>query len=76
VTSQSPNPAAIRYLIVADGDFGPMTSKTANAIVRYQADRVVAVMDRRLAGRILGASIGGSTDVMAPAFVAKLRAAP
>ena len=40
----------LRYLIIADGDFGPMTSKTANAIVRYQPERVVAVLDRRLAG--------------------------
>ena len=48
----------IRYLIVADGDFGPMTSKTANAIVRYQPDRVVAVLDRRLAGRTAGDVLG------------------
>jgi uncharacterized NAD-dependent epimerase/dehydratase family protein len=67
VTSQSPDPMAIRYLIVADGEFGPMTSKTANAIVRYQPDRVVAVMDRRLAGRtvqdVLG--FGGAIPVVA-----------
>ncbi len=48
----------IRYLIVADGDFGPMTSKTANAIVRYQPDQVVAVLDRRLAGRTVGDVLG------------------
>jgi uncharacterized NAD-dependent epimerase/dehydratase family protein len=57
----------IRYLILADGDFGPMTSKTANAIVRYQPDRVAAVMDRRLAGRtvqdVLG--FGGAIPVVA-----------
>jgi len=55
-----------RYLILADGDFGPMTSKTANAIVRYQPERVVAVLDRRLAGRtvqdVLG--FGGAIPVV------------
>jgi uncharacterized NAD-dependent epimerase/dehydratase family protein len=57
---------SLRYLIIADGDFGPMTSKTANAIVRYQPERVVAVLDRRLAGRtvqdVLG--FGGAIPVV------------
>jgi uncharacterized NAD-dependent epimerase/dehydratase family protein len=55
-----------RYLILADGAFGPMTSKTANAIIRYQPDRVVAVVDRGSAGRtveeVLG--FGGETPVV------------
>lgn len=48
----------IRYIVVADGDFGPMTSKTANAIIRYQPERVVAVLDRRLAGRTVVEVLG------------------
>ena len=56
-----------RHLILADGDFGPMTSKTANSIIRYQADRVVAVLDRKHAGKtaqdVLG--FGGSIPVVA-----------
>ena len=56
----------IRYLILADGDFGPMSSKTANAIIRFQPERVVAVLDRRLAGQtvhqVLG--FGGSIPVV------------
>jgi uncharacterized NAD-dependent epimerase/dehydratase family protein len=55
-----------RYLIIADGDFGPMTSKTANAIIRYQPDRVVGVLDRQHAGKtvqdVLG--FGGSIPVV------------
>ena len=55
-----------RYLIIADGDFGPMTSKTANSIIRYQPERTVAVLDRQHAGRtvqeILG--FGGSIPVV------------
>jgi uncharacterized NAD-dependent epimerase/dehydratase family protein len=55
-----------RYLIIADGDFGPMTSKTANSIVRYRPARVAGVLDRRLAGKtvqdVLG--FGGATPVL------------
>lgn len=58
---------APKYLILADGDFGPMTSKTANSVIRYQPDRVVAVLDRRLAGQVseqvLG--FGGNIPVVA-----------
>lgn len=43
-----------------------MTSKTANSIIRYQPDRVVAVLDRQLAGKsvqdVLG--FGGNTPVV------------
>lgn len=56
-----------RHLIVADGDFGPMTSKTANSVIRYQPDRVVAVLDREHAGKtvrqVLG--FGGEIPVVA-----------
>lgn len=58
--------SSVRHLIIADGDFGPMTSKTANSIVRYQPDRVVAVLDRRFAGKtvqdVLG--FGGAIPVV------------
>ncbi|MGH7630671.1 MAG: DUF1611 domain-containing protein [Gemmatimonadales bacterium] len=50
--------ATPRYLIVADGDFGPMSSKTANAIIRYQPDRVVGVLDREHAGRMVQDVLG------------------
>jgi len=54
------------YLIVADGDFGPMTSKTANSVIRYRPERVVAVLDRQHAGRtvqdVLG--FGGAIPVV------------
>ncbi|MDX2192574.1 MAG: DUF1611 domain-containing protein [Gemmatimonadales bacterium] len=39
-----------RFLVVADGEFGPMTSKTANSIIRYRPKQVVAVLDRKTAG--------------------------
>ncbi len=55
-----------RFLILADGDFGPMTSKTANSVIRYRPQQVVGVLDRELAGRtaqdVLG--FGGAIPVV------------
>ena len=57
---------APRFLIVADGDFAPMTSKTANSVIRYLPDRTVGVLDRQQAGKtvqdVLG--FGGSIPVV------------
>jgi len=55
-----------RFLILADGDFGPMTSKTANSVLRFQPERVVAVLDRSQAGRTVESVLGfgGSTPVV------------
>lgn len=56
-----------RYLILADGNFHPLESKTANSVIRYQADRVVGVLDRRMAGKtaqdVLG--FGGAIPIVA-----------
>lgn len=58
--------SAPRHLILADGEFAPLTSKTANSIIRFQPDRVVAVLDRRHAGKtsqdVIGA--GGGIPVV------------
>jgi uncharacterized NAD-dependent epimerase/dehydratase family protein len=55
-----------RVLILADGEFGPLTSKTANSVIRYLPDRVVAVVDRGHRGRtvqdVLG--FGGAVPVV------------
>src|SRR2546421_11418815 len=57
---------APRFLIVADGGFGPMTAKTANSVIRYLPDRTVAVLDRQHAGEtvrdVLG--FGGTIPVV------------
>ncbi|HEX3850096.1 MAG TPA: DUF1611 domain-containing protein, partial [Polyangiaceae bacterium] len=47
-----------RYLLLADGDFGPMTSKTANSIIRFHPDRVTAVLDREFAGQTVQNVLG------------------
>ncbi|HEX2189244.1 MAG TPA: DUF1611 domain-containing protein [Longimicrobiaceae bacterium] len=55
-----------RYVVVAEGQFGPLTSKTANSAVRFIPDRVVCVLDGTQAGRtvqeVLG--FGGPTPVV------------
>ena len=57
---------APRFLIVADGDFAAMTSKTANSVIRYLPDRTVGVLDRQQAGKtvqdVLG--FGGAIPVV------------
>jgi uncharacterized NAD-dependent epimerase/dehydratase family protein len=49
---------APRFLIVADGDFAPMTSKTANSVIRYLPDRTVGVLDRQQAGKTVQEVLG------------------
>ena len=55
--------SALRYLILADHDFGIMTSKTANAVIRYHPSRVVAVLDRALIGRTSQQVLGFGGDI-------------
>ena len=50
--------AAPRFLIIADGDFTPMTSKTANSVIRYLPDRTVGVLDRQQAGKTVQQVLG------------------
>ncbi|HXI20739.1 MAG TPA: DUF1611 domain-containing protein [Gemmatimonadales bacterium] len=54
---------AARFLILADGEFGPLTSKTANSVIRYLPDRIAAVMDRRTAGRTVNQVLGFGGDI-------------
>ena len=46
------------FLILADGDFSPMTSKTANSVIRYLPERVVGVVDRVNAGKTVQQVLG------------------
>jgi len=59
-------PRAHRFLIIADGQFGPLTSKTANSCIRYFPERIAGVFDRVEAGKtaqdVLG--FGGAIPVV------------
>ena len=60
------DPRQHRFLIVADGQFGPLSSKTANSCIRYLPERIVGVFDRAAAGKtaqdVLG--FGGAIPVV------------
>jgi uncharacterized NAD-dependent epimerase/dehydratase family protein len=55
-----------RYLIIAEGAFGPESSKTANSAIRYLPERIVGVLDSQAPGRtsqeVLG--FGGAIPVV------------
>jgi uncharacterized NAD-dependent epimerase/dehydratase family protein len=55
--------SSYRYLVVADGQFGPLTSKTANSAVRFIPDRIVGVLDRRAAGSTVHDVLGFGGDI-------------
>lgn len=46
-----PQPAQRRLLILAEGELGPHTAKTAFGVIRYGRDDVIAVLDSTNAGR-------------------------
>src|SRR5207245_7965649 len=47
-----------RFLIIADGEFGPLSSKTANSCIRYFPERIVAIFDRKQAGKTVQDVLG------------------
>lgn len=59
-----------RYLVLAQGRFGPQTSKTANSAVRYLPDRVAAVVDPAQAGRTVQQVLGFGGEIPVVATVA------
>jgi uncharacterized NAD-dependent epimerase/dehydratase family protein len=54
---------APRFLILVDGDFGPMTSKTANSVIRFLPERTVGVLDRQQAGKRVQDVLGFGGDI-------------
>src|SRR3989475_5569944 len=47
-----------RFLIIADGQFEPMTSKPAKCCIRYMPERVVGVFDRAQSGKTVQQVLG------------------
>lgn len=52
-----------RFLILAEGRFGPLTSKTANGFIRYTPERVVGVLDSQRAGSTAQQVVGFGGDI-------------
>ena len=56
-------PKPRKMLILAEGKFDHMTSKTANAVLRYQPESAVAVVDSTRAGRTAHDVLGYGGDI-------------
>ncbi len=52
-----------RFAILAEGAFAPLSSKTANACIRYSASEVVAVIDSTCAGQTAAQVLGFGGDI-------------
>ncbi len=52
-----------RFLILAEGSFGPLSSKTANACIRYAGSEVVAILDSTCSGQTAGQVLGFGGDI-------------
>ncbi len=52
-----------RLLLLAEQSFGPMSSKTANAAIRYIPEQVVGVVDSSLAGQTAQQVLGFGGDI-------------
>lgn len=59
-----------RFAVLAEGQFGTLSSKTANSVIRYSGDHVVAVIDSAHAGKTVGDVLGFGHDVPIVASVA------
>lgn len=53
----------LRFLVLADEKFGPMSSKTANGCIRYTPEQVVAVLDSTQAGKTAQQVLGFGGEI-------------
>ncbi len=66
-----------KFLVLAEGNFGPLTSKTANAAIRYSPGEVVAVLDSTAASRTAQDVLGfGGTIPIVSTFAEGMTHAP
>ena len=68
--SEAANPTKIggsRIVILTEGKTDPLTAKTANVLLRYRGEDVIALLDSTQAGKtaqeLLG--VGGDTPIVA-----------
>jgi uncharacterized NAD-dependent epimerase/dehydratase family protein len=52
-----------RFLALVEGNFGPLTSKTANACIRYAPEQVVGIIDSTRAGETAQSVLGFGGDI-------------
>ena len=69
-------PSDIRRLVIlAEGEFGPHSAKTAYGVIRYGRDDVVAVIDSTRAGQNVSSYLAGH-DIPIVATLAEALALP
>jgi len=56
-------PRRRRYVVLSEGAFGGLASKTAMGVIRYGRDEVVAVLDSRQAGRSVREWLGDAYEI-------------
>jgi uncharacterized NAD-dependent epimerase/dehydratase family protein len=56
-------PATTRFLAICDGQFGPESSKTANAAIRYSPERVACVLDTACPARTVQEVLGFGGEI-------------
>ncbi|MDQ3492385.1 MAG: DUF1611 domain-containing protein, partial [Chloroflexota bacterium] len=61
--STPPSADRRRYVVLAEGAFGELASKTAIGVIRYGRDPVVAVLDSTRAGRNVREWLGDPYDI-------------
>jgi len=56
-------PETRRFILFAEDRLGPLSSKTANGLIRYRPNEVLAVIDSTKAGKTVGTVLGYGGDI-------------
>lgn len=56
-------PATRRFILFAENRLGPLSSKTANGLIRYRPREVLAVIDSTKAGKTVGSVLGYGGEI-------------
>ena len=70
--AMDPSPAPQRLVILAEGEFGEIGSKTALGVIRYGRDVIVGVLDSTRAGRNVREWLGDGYDIPVAASLDEL----
>ena len=56
-------PETRRFILFAEDRLGPLSSKTANGLIRYRRKEILAVIDSTKAGKTVGSVLGYGGDI-------------
>lgn len=52
-----------RIVILADNKLGPVTSKMGNSAIRFASEKIVAIVDKTKAGKVVNDVLGFGGDI-------------